>query len=69
MTVRLVEADLFVSVKEMSDKRQAGWSLASLQCIVCGGNLGQGGMEVLGSGQGRHVACQVGDKSDSIIPA
>jgi hypothetical protein len=69
MTVRLVEADLFVSVKEMSDKRQAGWSLASLQCIVCDGSLGHGGMEVLGSGQGRHVDCQVVDKSNSIIPA
>jgi hypothetical protein len=59
MTVRLVEADLFVSVKENSDKRQAGWSLTSLQCIACGGGLlDERNFEVLGSGHGKHVACQ-----------
>lgn len=59
MTVRLVEADLFVSVKESSDKRQAGWSLTSFQCIVCGeGLMDKRNIEVLGSGQGRHVVCQ-----------
>jgi len=59
MTVRLVEADLFVSVKESSDKRQAGWSLTSFQCSVCGeGLMDKRNIEVLGSGQGRHVVCQ-----------
>jgi len=59
MTVRLVEADLFVSVKESSDKRQAGWGLTSFQCIVCGeGLMDKRNIEVLGSGQGRHVVCQ-----------
>ena len=60
MTVKLVEADLFVSVKEMADRRQAGWSLGTTQCIDCGDALlGQTDIQVQGSGQGRHVKCQV----------
>jgi hypothetical protein len=60
MTVRLVEADLFVSVKEITDRRQAGWSLASLICEGCGEDLFDGpAVEVLGSGQGRHVECHI----------
>jgi hypothetical protein len=59
MTVRLVEADLFVSVKEVTEKRQAGWSLTSSACGSCGRELLDGkAVEVLGSGEGRHVECR-----------
>jgi hypothetical protein len=59
MTVRLVEADLFVSVKEMTDRRQAGWSLSSRYCNICGNELlGGQSVEILGSGQGRHASCK-----------
>ena len=70
MTVRLVEADLFVAVKQVTEERQKGWSLRGGVCGVCGEGLwdqsGQGGqgraVEVLGSGLGRHVECSSRDQ-------
>ena len=62
MTVRLVQADLFGSVKGVSEARQKGWSLKGGECGICGQHLweGGGGVEVLGSGLGRHVECSSG---------
>lgn len=58
LTVRLVEADLFVSVNEVTEQRQMGWSLTSDSCAVCEKDLMDGRpVEVLGSGQGRHAEC------------
>lgn len=59
MTVRLVEADLFLSVKQVTEQRQMGWSLSSGQCTECDGSLLDGrDIEVLGSGEGRHAECR-----------
>jgi hypothetical protein len=60
MTTRLVEADLFVLVEQVTAKRQTGWRPAALACSECGhgvlSNSG-GALVVMASGLSRHKSC------------
>jgi hypothetical protein len=77
MTTRLVEADLFVSVQEISERRQRGWRPMIRTCDNCGeamfaGNetdtTGQGSaVAVLGSGRWWHVACKQDGRLDGSV--
>lgn len=58
MSTRLVQADLFVVVQELLEKRQRGWTAGTLQCGECGKNVTGGGDVVLqASGLPIHVLC------------
>lgn len=56
MTTRLVQDDLFEHVRELKEKREAGWRPKQGGCGVCG-ELG-GGLRVLGSGEVAHQSCK-----------
>ncbi|ORY29167.1 Golgi CORVET complex core vacuolar protein 8-domain-containing protein [Naematelia encephala] len=67
MTTRLVEADLFVSVAEVTAKRQRGWRPSDTLCDLCGKYLwkldsreegGEGKLKILGSGMVVHLTCE-----------
>jgi hypothetical protein len=56
MSKRLMEADLFEVVEQLSKKRQGGWMAAGRICR-CGKEVTEG--IVLGSGQMAHKRCAV----------
>ncbi|ORX38895.1 Golgi CORVET complex core vacuolar protein 8-domain-containing protein [Kockovaella imperatae] len=63
MTTRIVEEDLFWSVKEATKKRQMGWRPAFGSCSTCGkGLMGaadeQESLLVLASGEIKHKQCK-----------
>ena len=62
MTTRMVEEDLFLSIEEVTKRRQMGWRPAVGVCGKCGKDLvgdedGEGEI-VLASGQVRHKQCR-----------
>ena len=75
MTTRLVEADLFMAIQEMAEKRQRGWRAAMNMCDVCGKAISSPNgretrvdsetrersesLQILGSGRVLHESCSV----------
>ncbi len=59
MSIRLIEADLFRDVEELTMKRMRGWRPTIFGiCTSCGGRLPPDqSMMVLGSGEVRHETC------------
>jgi len=83
MTTRLVEADLFEAVQEVTEKRQRGWRPATAACEVCGKVLsmtdgedtmiGAPAFFVIGSRRILHMTCkeeeEVAAKGSQAVPA
>ena len=61
MTTRLVGADLFVAIQEITEKRQRGWRAEMEACDLCGSPMFtgtvQGDVVILGSGRSMHKTC------------
>ena len=70
MTTRLVQADLFELIQEMSRERQGGWRSVADNCGACGESLlvadvsGEQSVKVYGSGKVVHSSCQESIQSE-----